>query len=128
MLHQHRHSIETHGSGTVRGAPHLRKFVPQWPHDRRALCVRLPEEGVQVRQQGIPLPQGVSVSAGVVFAKQPGFPPFGLQVTVTPEEGVVGAQLIPPHQKLAVSIPKEASHISTCMYTDSCCFSQHRCL
>lgn len=33
---------------------------------------------------------------------------------MAPEEGVVGAQLVPSHNELAVSIAKEASHISTC--------------
>lgn len=33
---------------------------------------------------------------------------------MAPEEGIVGAQLVPPHNELAVSIAKEASHISTC--------------
>lgn len=75
--------------------------------------MRLPEEGIQVGQQGISFPQGLSVAAGVVRAKQPGLPSFGFQVAMAPEEGVVGAQLVPPHYQLCFSIAKEPTNIST---------------
>lgn len=57
--------------------PHLRKLIPEGAHDGGALGVCLPEQGVQVGQKGVALPQGVPVAACVVRAKQPGLPPLG---------------------------------------------------
>lgn len=60
-----------------RDKPHLRKLIPEGPHDGGALSVCLPEQGVQVGQQGVALPQGVPVASRVVLAKEPGLPPLG---------------------------------------------------
>ncbi len=42
---------------------------------------------------------------------------------MTPEEGVVGAELVPPDDQLAVSIAEETANISTCR--SECC--RHTC-
>lgn len=43
---------------------------------------------------------------------------------MTPEEGVVGAELVPPHNQLAVSIAEEAANISTCRSAFTHMFTQ----
>jgi hypothetical protein len=53
----------------------------------------VPEEGVEVGKQGIPLADGSADATGGRLAKQPRLAALGLKVGVATEEGVEGANL-----------------------------------
>ena len=61
---------------------------------REQACeVSVSEKSVDVWQQRIASPDGVSDAAGGRLPEQPGFPPGGLQMRMTTEERVVRPQL-----------------------------------
>lgn len=82
------------------------------PHDRLASVVGVVEELVPVGQQGVALSHGFTDQCCVLRTKEPWLTPRRVQVSVGPEERLIGTSLIPAHQQLRIGRFEEAPDIS----------------
>lgn len=87
---------------------------PRSPHDWRSGPICLEEQLVPVWQKSITLADCLPDECCVLWAKEPGFPACGVQMSMSAEEWLIRTRLIPANQKLSAGILKKATNIS-CM-------------
>jgi len=91
----------------------VRRIVePQRSHNRRAIEGGLVEDSVEVRKRLIALNDGKAELLHPLGTVDPGLPARRVEVGMSAEKGLIGAELIPTEQEFRGGVTKETANVS----------------